>query len=462
MTDAQDHPVVKDIVSRFESRTPKSKVNDQAAQNRLPGGDTRTATYYLPYPAYMDHGRGCKLYDVDGNEYLDMLNNYTSLIHGHCHPSVTKAARDQLEKGTVFGSATEIQYKHAEHLCDRVPSLDMVRYGNSGTEGTLFAMRAARAFTGKELFIKMDGGYHGSHDYIEVNVFPGSAPAGGVPIPRHTEPGAPQSVLNDMLVAPFNNLNAVEDLLKENQGKVAAIMTEPMMGALGMVRPQPGFLQGLRDLADKYDTLLIFDEVITFRISTGGIQKVEGVTPDITALGKIIGGGMPVGAFGGRREIMEPFSPRHPQTLFHSGTFNGSDITMAAGLAAMEAFDQAAVDHVNALGEKFRQGVPAAFAKAGITGMATGLGSLAQVHWKLGTIAKAMDTVEGLFLAGELPRLLHLEMMNRGVYSAFRGMFVVSTPMTEADIDFALDALAGALDTLTPYVKDIAPHLLAG
>jgi glutamate-1-semialdehyde 2,1-aminomutase len=462
MTDPQNHPVVKDIEARFESRTPRSKANDQEAQNRLPGGDTRTATYYLPYPAYMDHGQGCKLYDVDGNEYLDMLNNYTSLIHGHCHPGITKAAHAQLDKGTVFGSATEIQYKHAEHLCSRVPSLDMVRYGNSGTEGTLFAMRAARAFTGKELFIKMDGGYHGSHDYIEVNVFPGSVPAEGGTIPRHTEPGAPQSILNDMLVAPFNDLNAVEDLLKENQGQVAAVMTEPMLGALGMVAPQPGFLKGLRDLADKYGALLIFDEVITFRLSTGGLQKTENVTPDITALGKIIGGGMPVGGFGGRRDIMEPFSPRHPQTLFHSGTFNGADITMASGLAAMEAFDQAAVDHVNALGEKFRQGITAGFAKAGITGKATGLGSLAQVHWRLGDIVKAMDTVEGFFLAGELPRLLHLEMMNRGVYSAFRGMFVVSTPMTEADIDFALDAFAGALDVLMPYVKDIAPHLLAG
>jgi glutamate-1-semialdehyde 2,1-aminomutase len=462
MTDKQTHEIFADIEKRFKDRTPKSAELNALARKRLPGGDTRTATFYKPYPAHMVKGKGCYLYDADGNEYIDMLNNYTSLVHGHAHPEVMEAVRTQLEKGSVFGSATEIQYRHAEHLCARVPSLEQVRYGNSGTEGTLFAMRAARAFTGREMFIKMDGGYHGSHDYIEVNVFPGS---GGEPgadrLPaRHVEPGAPKSVLNDILIAPFNDLEAVEMLLKKYEDKVAAVILEPMLGALGMVAPRPGYLKGLRELTDRFGVLLIFDEVITFRISTGGIQAVEKVTPDLTALAKIIGGGFPVGAFGGRKDIMALFDPNRPDAIFHSGTFNGADVIMAAGLATLGLYDRAAVDRINALGEKLRAGVNQAFKNAGIGGQATGLGSLAQIHWRLGEINKALDTVEGFFLAGDLPGYLHLELINRGIYSAGRGMLVVSTAMDEAVIEKVLQEFAGALDVLKPYIEDQAPHLL--
>ena len=191
MSEDQLHEIFRDIEERYKQRTPKSAEHNARAKHRLPGGDTRTATFYQPYPVYMIKGKGCNLYDIDGNQYIDMLNNYTSLIHGHAHPKIIEAARAQLENGSVFGSATETQYLHAEHLCARVPSLDLVRYGNSGTEGTMFAMRAARAFTGKDMFIKMDGGYHGSHDFIEVNVFPGSGSergADGLPV-RHVEAG---------------------------------------------------------------------------------------------------------------------------------------------------------------------------------------------------------------------------------------------------------------------------------
>jgi glutamate-1-semialdehyde 2,1-aminomutase len=464
MTDKRLHEIFRDIEERYRQRTPKAAEHNARAKHRFPGGDTRTATFYQPYPAYMVKGQGCLLYDVDGNQYIDMLSNYTSLIHGHAHPKIMEAVRAQLENGSVFGSATEIQYIHAEHLCARVPSLEQMRYGNSGTEGTLFAMRAARAFSGKEMFIKMDGGYHGSHDFIEVNVFPGSGTepgAAGLPA-RHVEPSAPLSVLNDILVVPFNDLDAVEILLKKYEDKIAAVILEPMLGALGMVTPQDGYLKGLRELTESYGVLLIFDEVITFRISTGGIQKSEGVTPDLTAMGKIIGGGFPVGAFGGRKDIMALFDPNRPNAVFHSGTFNGTDIIMAAGLVTLELYDQTAVDQVNALGEKLRNGVNQAFKKADITGQATGLGSLAQIHWRPGEITNALESVEGFFLAGELPKFLHLELMNRGFYCAKRGMLVISTAMDETIVDKFLEEFAEALDLLKPYVVEKAPHLLAG
>jgi glutamate-1-semialdehyde 2,1-aminomutase len=462
MVDNEVHPIFQDIENRYRQKTPKSAEHNARARHRLPGGDTRTATYYQPYPANMVRGKGCRLYDADGNEYIDMLNNYTSLIHGHAHPRVMEAARTQLENGSVFGSATEIQYIHAEHLCGRVPSLEQVRYCNSGTEGTMFAMRAARAFSGKEMFIKMDGGYHGSHDYIEVNVFPGSGTEpgeAGLPA-RHVEPGAPRSVLNDMLVVPFNDLDAVESLLKKYEDKIAAVMLEPMMGALGMVAPRPEFLSGLRKLTERCGVLLIFDEVITFRLSTGGIQQADGVTPDLTALGKIIGGGFPVGAFGGRKDIMAVFDPSRPNPVYHSGTFNGTDVIMAAGLATLELYDQEAIDRINRLGEKLRKGIGQAFINAGMIGQASGRGSLTQIHWRRGEIARAMDTVEGFFLAGDLPRYLHLELMNRGYYAAPRGMLVISTPMDENVIDTFLGEFAEALDVVKPYVEEEAPHLL--
>jgi glutamate-1-semialdehyde 2,1-aminomutase len=462
MSEVEVHEVFSDIEQRYRARTPKSAALTEKAKTYLPGGDTRTATYYKPYPARMVNGSGCSLYDVDGNEYIDMLNNYTSLIHGHAHPDVMEAARSQLERGSVFGAASEIQHIHAEHLCARVPCLEQVRYGNSGTEGTMFAMRAARAFTKKDMFIKMDGGYHGSHDFIEVNVFPGSGTDSenqGLPA-RHVERGAPRSVLNDIMVSPFNDLDAVETLLKKYDGKVAAVILEPMLGALGMVVPQPGFLKGLRELTHQHGVLLIFDEVITFRVTTGGIQQLEGVTPDLTALAKIIGGGFPVGAFGGRKDIMALFDPSRPDAVFHSGTFNGTDVIMAAGLATLNLYGKPAVDRINALGQKLRDGIDAAFANAGITGQATGLGSVAQIHWRTGEVKNAMDTAEGMMMSGDLPQYLHLDLMNRGFYSAARGMLVLSTAMDDAIIEKFLEAFAGALEVIKPYVEEKAPHLL--
>ena len=208
MVDTPQHPVAAQIMSRFVQRTIRSKQYDARAKERLPGGDTRAATYFSPYPAYMMSGNGCYLFDVDGNKYLDLLNNYTSLIHGHAHPEIIVAANAQLKNGTVFGAASEIQFQHAEHLCDRIRSMDQVRYCNSGTEATLFAIRAARAFTGRDIFIKMDGGYHGCHDAVEVNIFadPNSADA----TIKHIGPGVSAGVLEDVRIVPFNDLDAVE------------------------------------------------------------------------------------------------------------------------------------------------------------------------------------------------------------------------------------------------------------
>jgi len=448
------------ITSAYESRRPMSRQMDSRAKDSLPGGDTRTTTYIFPFPSYMVRGEGCTLYDCDGNRYIDFLNNYTSLIHGHGHPAVVEAATAQVKAGSVFGSPMAAQVELAEMICERVPSIERVRFNNSGTEATMMAMRAARAYTGKDIIVKMDGGYHGHHDFAGVNVIPDFA-AVDLPTPRTSWPGIPACVLQGVRVAPFNDLAAAERVLQENDGQVAAIILEPMLGAGGAIGPLPGYLQGMRDLADKYGVLLIFDEIITFRLSLGGVQKLAGVTPDLTAIGKIIGGGFAIGAFGGKREIMAPFDPAHPNNIYHGGTFCGANVTMAAGVATLKHYGQAEIDRINALGERLAADIDRAFQEAGFRGRARGAGSLVQIHWTSEEATNSKQAILAMARAKDLPKLLHLELMNRGVFCASRGLFSISTPMTEKETGQAVEALTAALAILRPHAAEVAPHLLA-
>ena len=459
ITTSQD--AAKSITEAFLQRTRGSGEWDTRAKESMPGGDTRAASYYTPYPAYMTRGEGCYLYDYDENQYLDFLNNYTSLIHGHAHPATVSAIQEQAARGTVLGSAAEVTVEHAEMLCSRVPSFDSVRYCNSGTEATLLAMRAARAFTGRDIIIKMDGGYHGSHDYVQLNMQPDTEEE-GLPRRRLSSRGVPAAALEGMLVAPFNDLDALRDLLRAHAGDIAGIILEPALGAGGGVEPEPGYLQGVRQLADTFDVLLIFDEIMTFRQDVGGFQSTIGVTPDLTSIAKFIGGGLPLAAFGGRKEIMAPFDPTHPMTIPHNGTFNGNNITMAAGLATMKAFGADKVARINALGQRLRNGLNAAFETAGVGIRAVGTGSIIRIHWSNGKIRNARDAVAAQEKALDLPKLLHLEMMNRGIFSAPRCQYAISTPMSEKEIDVAVDVMGQSLEVVKPYVLEHTPHLTPG
>jgi glutamate-1-semialdehyde 2,1-aminomutase len=450
--------VKEDISRRYSERTTKTREHLEAAKKYLPGGDTRSAGYYGPYPVFIERGQGCRIYDCDGNEYIDLVNNFTSLIHGHAHPRLIEAARAQSEKGTAFAAPSIIQYEHARHLCDRVPSLDMVRYCNSGTEATLFTMRAARAFTGKDGFIKMDGGYHGVHDFVEANTI-ADFTAEGLPSVR-LERGVPARVADDLYITPFNDLEATESILEEHHDRIAGIIMEPMLGSGGLVYPQAGYLRGMRELADRFDVLLVFDEIITFRLSQGGLQEVEEVKPDLTALGKLIGGGYPVGAFGGRSEIMARFDPNHPESVAHSGTFGGNNNTLAAGLVALEMYGQEEADRVNGLGDRLRSGFQATMDRVGIRGRAGGWGSLVGTIWTGRELNNAKDVVLGFIDSGDLSAVLHWEMLNRGIFFASRGMYVISTPMDEAIVDKVIEEFQGALEVIKPYVAEIKPDLI--
>ncbi|MBI4672719.1 MAG: aspartate aminotransferase family protein [Chloroflexi bacterium] len=436
------------IIDHYLERTPRSQALTTRARRVMPGGDTRTGTFYAPYPAYMVQGSGSTLTDLDGNQYLDLLNNFTSLVHGHAHPDLLRAAMGQLPNGTAYASPMAPQIELAELLCERVPSVDMVRFCNSGTEATMLSVRAARAFTGRSGIIKMHGAYHGSHDLAAATADP------------EADRGIPDGLRQNIYFATFNDLDSIETHLRANADKIAAILVEPVPNAGGLPIPKESYLQGLRALADRYDVLLIFDEVITLRLSEGGYQKIAGVTPDLTAMGKIIGGGFAVGAFGGKREIMQQFDPRNKEHITHSGTFNGHSVTMAAGLASVKNLDQAAIDRINTFGQILAKGFDDAFAEAGIAGQTTSVGSLVQVHWQKGEIGNMQDVARGFKNAGDLPYLMHLELMNRGVFAAARGEFNISTVLTEADVNRAINVFNDALHYLKPHVAEVNAKLL--
>jgi glutamate-1-semialdehyde 2,1-aminomutase len=416
------------------------------------------ASYFLPYPVFMENGEGHHIYDCDGNEYIDVQYNYTSLVHGHANPKVTETAKAQMEKGLVLGSAGEIQYRHAQHLCNRIPSVEMVRYANSGTEATMFALRLARAFTGREGIMKLDGGYHGGHDYAQVNIFP-EPKAQGLPSPW-AESWIPRNLLKDVVIAPFNDLETTEMLLRKHKDSIAALIMEPMFSAGGLIFPEPEYIKGMREITDRNNVLLVFDEVMMFRLHYGGLQTHFGIKPDLTALGKIIGGGFPVGAICGRKDIMELSNPNHPHPVFHSGTFSGNNITLATGLATLELYDEDAVTRLNSLGDRLQDGFRNALQKHRIRGHVTGYGSLLGVHWRKDEPKTARDTFEGFTASGDFQKLFHLEMLNRSVFSSPRSMYVLATPMTDQVVDKVVEAFEGTLELLKPLAADEFPDLL--
>jgi glutamate-1-semialdehyde 2,1-aminomutase len=454
-----NHPEAEAIIGQYASRTPRSRAHCDIAKGVLPGGSTRRAVYFEPYPTYIESGQGCHVFDVDGNRYIDFSNNYTSLIHGHGHPAVVEAVQAQICKGTLYGSPTACQHELAAMLCDRIPSVERVRYCNSGTEATMMAMRLARAFSGKDVILKMDGGYHGTHDFAEINITASAEPELRPPVRKESQ-GIPDCILQAMMVVPFNDLDAVEETLSAYAHRIAGIIVEPMMNAGGLVPACKGYLSGLRRLADQYDVLLIFDEVVTFRLSLGGWQLLEQVMPDITTLGKIIGGGFPVGAISGRAEVMEMFNPAHPASLKHSGTFNGNNVSMVAGIATLKHYGQDEIDRINGLGERLRQGIRAAFTAHGLQVNVTGRGSLAYIHWTGQEIATASDSARAAKAAGQLLMLTQIGLLNHGIWVPYRGEWAVSTPMREREVDEAIAIVGDVLQELRPYVEERAPHLL--
>ncbi|MBI4502325.1 MAG: aspartate aminotransferase family protein [Gemmatimonadetes bacterium] len=435
------------IESAYRARTPRSAGLHRDALALFPGGVTRSVTFYPPYPTYLAEGCGCRVTDVDGNEYVDHLNNFGSMIHGHAHPGVVRAIQAQAAKGTDFGTPTELHLALAREISRRVPSVERIRFANSGTEAVLYAIRAARAFAGRPKILKMEGGYHGGYDSVVVSVNPGSG-APPWPAGRAGSPGLARGIADHTLVAPFNDLAACTAIVEQHRNDLAAVLVEPVM-VRGMIAADTGFLSGLRRLTAEHGVLLIVDEVVTLRLAVGGAQQVVGLTPDLTTFGKLIGGGLPVGAFGGRADIMARFDPSSADPVHHSGTFAGNAATLAAGLAALEAFPEQEIQRVNALGDRLRAGLRQTLARCGVAAQVTGTGSLVGLHW---SDQPVRDYRSALRADHERARLLHLALLNHGIFARPGGGFFLSTAVTEREIDQTVAIFGTALDEVGQFV----------
>lgn len=385
-------------------------------------------------PLFVQRGKGARVWDADGNSFIDYVSSWGPLIAGHAHPQVVAALKDAVERGTSYGAPTELEIELAELINAALPAVELVRFVNSGTEATMSALRLARAFTGRDKIIKFDGCYHGHADGLLVKAGSGVATLG---LPD--SPGVPASYAEHTLVAPYNDLTGVSALFDRARDQIAAVIVEPVAGNMGVVPPQSGFLDGLRDLTQRHGALLIFDEVITgFRVGWHGAQGLFGVIPDLTCLGKVIGGGLPVGAYGGRRDIMEQIAPLGP--VYQAGTLSGNPLAMTAGIATLRLLqERGAYEHLESLAAKLADGLLDAARSAGIPTGGNRVGSAMTLFFTSQPVtdyasARTADTARyAAYFRG---------MLERGVYlapSQFEAGFV-GLAHTSQDIDLTLDA----------------------
>ncbi len=432
-------------IANYAVANPKSAELHEKATRFMPGGDTRNSIFWDPFPLYITDGNGTILTDADGNRRTDFVNNMTTLILGHRPPEVTTAVAEQIDHGLSFPAPSPSVVRWAELMCDRVPSLDKVRFVNSGTEATLNAIRAARAFTGKQKLVKCEGAYHGNHDAIQISVAPPLDLAGEADSPEAVKafPGISETSVDDIFITPFNDIVAAERIIREHADDLAAVIVEPVNGQCGMVASKPEFLEGLRRITDELGIVLIFDEVIAFRIAYGGAQDYYGVTPDLTCFGKVVGGGMPVGAFGGRDDIMSMWDPSEDGAVIqHAGTFNGNPMTAAAGIATLENLTPEKYEYLDQLGESLRSKLRALFAELEVPMGVTGMASLFALQF---TSTKVVDYRTFATNDKNMLNTMFIGLLNEGFLMSNRCAGNVSTVHTEDDVDAFVTAVRNVL-----------------
>lgn len=414
----------------------------ERAQNAMPGGVNSPVRAFKSVggnPVFMDSAKGAYLCDRDGNQYVDYVGSWGPAILGHAHPEVLEVIQKQMLKGMAFGTATELEVDFAEYLIQRVPSMEMVRLVSSGTEATLAAIRVARGFTGKSAIVKFRGCYHGHGDAFLIEAGSG-AMTHGVP----SSAGVTEAIARDTWIADYNDLDSVESQLKG--GQVAAVILEPVVGNMGLLAPEPGFLEGLRALCDQYGALLIFDEVMTgFRLSPSGAQGLYGIKPDLSTFGKIIGGGLPVGAYGGRREIMEMVSPVGP--VYQAGTLSGHPWAVQAGMKTLQLLDDAAYQKLESLGAQLQKGLQEAILESGVEACVNRVGSMLTVFFNPGPVnTYAQASISKTQLFGNFFNL----MLQQGYYlppSQFEAWFI-SLAHTPEIIENTIQAARKALRSM--------------
>ncbi|MEZ5924274.1 MAG: aspartate aminotransferase family protein [Hyphomicrobiaceae bacterium] len=424
---------------------PKSLALHERARKVMPGGNTRSIVWQSPYPTYAASGKGAYITDVDGNRYLDLINNYYTLIHGHARPEVVEAIARQAALGTCFSMPTETEIALAELLCERVRSFEEIRFTNTGTDAVMFALKGARALTGRPMIAKCEGAYHGAYEPVEVSFETSPERWGNRPARIAYSKGTPEKMLADVVVLPFNRTEESIAILTDHAKDLAAILIDPMPSRIGPVQARADYLKALRDFSTKHGIVLVFDEVACFRAAYRGMQGVLGVDPDLTTLGKIIGGGLPVGAVAGRREVMKVFDPsRGKPDAPQSGTFSANPMTMAAGFASMHLMTPEAYDSLAVLGRRLADGVQGVIAETRSDMQFIGYGSLYRFHMHRREIIDYRSShmsVEEARRMSDLSRRL----FDKGFVLSGNGSLALSTAMTEADIDSVVTAVGDAI-----------------
>ena len=422
----------------------------ERAQHVLPGGVSRNTVLRKPHPAYAAYGEGCRLVDLEGVSRIDFSNNMASLIHGHAYPPIVEAVIEQVKRGTAYMMATEIEVAYAEHLCSRSSGFDKLRFMNSGTEAVMVAIKTARAYTGRPRIAKIEGAYHGGYDYAEVSQTPKPEAWGSIDNPNSVPlaHGTPASALEDVIVVPFNDIDRALAILNEHVDDIAGVVLDLMPHRVGLNPVEPEFLEALRAWTQEHGALLIFDEVITFRSTYGGLQAQYGVEADLTAMGKMIGGGFPVGAVAGRDEVMNVMDPNGGKYLFpNSGTFSANPISMTAGFAAMQDFDEPAVERLNALAKRAMKGINDAARSTGARACVTGGGSILRVHMKEAPPRHYREAFlspeENLRLKAMLDHLFDAGFVMINTCTA-----MLSAPMGEPEIDALIAACGEGFEKL--------------
>ncbi len=411
---------VAEAEARYSAANPNSRAQVEAAARSLPGGNTRTVLHYTPFPLTLAGGEGCHVTDLDGHRYADYLGEYSAGLYGHSDPRLIATIKAVLDAGVVLGGPNRHEAELAALICQRFPSIQRLRFCNSGTEANLFAMSAARVFTGRSKVMVFEGAYHGGVFY-----FGQAKPPINAPFP--------------WLISSYNDTERTLALIDQHASDLAAVLIEPLQGGAGCIPAEPQFLAAIRAACTRHGIVLQFDEVMTSRLSPGGLQQRHGITPDLTALGKYLGGGMTFGAFGGRADILERFNPYQTGSIAHAGTFNNNVLSMAAGLTGLrDIYTPAAADALNASGDRLRERLQGLFARHGADMQATGLGSMMTIHFQRTAIKRAEDLwatgAEALRL-DRLRTLFHLDMLASGHYLARRGFVSLSLPMTDREHD---------------------------
>jgi glutamate-1-semialdehyde 2,1-aminomutase len=428
------------IFRTYVDQNPRSREHAERAKAFVPTGTSRSLLRHPPFPFYTAHAEGVYATDLDGNRRIDFNNNYTAQLHGHGHPVITAAVAEQLPHGTAYSSPGAHEFELARLLCERIPSVEQVVFNNSGTEAVMVAIRCARAHTGRNRIGLFEGAYHGSSDFVMVGGH--GLPAPDDPI-RLSEPqadvgGLPRAATADVVLMRYNDPEAVGEAVRLYGDELAAILVEPILGAGGVIPAEAGFLNVLREETERAGIVLICDEVISLRQTVGGAQAWYGLRPDLTTMAKIIGGGFPIGAVGGRREFMRCFDdPADGGSVANLGTFSANPISITAGLAAMRLLDEAVISDLNALGDKARAGLEECLGRHAAPAAVSGTGSLFEVHWTLEPLrdARAAQTADPT-----LNLLTFLGLCNRGVQLSMRGIGALSTPMTAEHCETLVNA----------------------